>query len=62
MEDFYDITEYNSDSFIISKDKEHYNIAELYFRLESDELNHRRVVKQLVNEIGSIGGLQRFMN
>ena len=42
-EEFYDVTRFNSDTFLVEEDG--YRIAELYFRLETEEVTHHRTVK-----------------
>ena len=59
QEQFYDTTVYNSDTFLV--DDNNLFLGELYFRLETEEVTHHRIVKQLIDLIGVIGGLQRFL-
>jgi len=33
----------------------------MYFRIETNEIVHSRVVKQFADEIGAVGGLSRFL-
>jgi len=56
---FSDFTFYNSDTFDVGTDN--IRIAEMYFRLETDQVTHNRIVKQLMDQIGAIGGLSRFL-
>ena len=47
VEEFYDSTLYNSDTFRVSEDSN--VIGELYFRLETEEVIHRRIVRQFID-------------
>jgi len=43
IESFYDTTFFNSDTFLV--DENDTTIAEMYFRIETNEIAHSRVVK-----------------
>ena len=43
QETFYDMTIYNSDTYMVNED--HNLIAEMYFRLDTNEVQHQRTVK-----------------
>ena len=53
------MTFYNSDTFDVGEND--VLIAEMYFRIETDEIAHRRVVRYLTDQLGAIGGLSRFL-
>ena len=58
MNEFYDLTFYNSDTMTlppsIQNKKE---IAEMYFRLEVDEVEHIRNLFELMDWLGAVGGV-----
>lgn len=56
---FYDYMFYNSDTFVVPESKT--EIAEMYFRLEVDQMSHSRVVFSSMDFIGSLGGVSGFM-
>ena len=47
MERFFDIPYFNSDTFDVGEDNN--VIAEMYFRLEIDQVTHTKIVKQLMD-------------
>ena len=56
--EFFDITNYNSDTVEIDEfNEDFYGIAEMYFRLDSDEIKHERLVISLMDWLGEIGGI-----
>lgn len=56
---FYDYVFYNSDTYEVEEDKT--VLAELYFRLDSNQINHRRIVFSFMDFVGSMGGVSRIL-
>ena len=56
---FYDYVFYNSDTYDVPKDKS--VIAEVYFRLDSDQITHHRVVFAIMDFFGALGGVSRVL-
>ena len=56
---FFDITFYNSDT--ISVDLNHAVIAEMYFRIDIDEIRHTRIVFEFMDWLGAIGGVAEIL-
>jgi len=52
---FYDYKYYNVDTFDVEEEKD--VLAEIYFRLEVDQINHERVVFSLMDWLGALGGV-----
>ena len=55
---FYDLTLFNSDTMVLPpalKNKK--EIAEMYFRLEVEEIEHVRIFFELMDWLGSVGGI-----
>ena len=52
---FFDYVLFNSDTFDVDVDQ--VVIAEIYFRLETDQINHEREVFNFMDFIGTIGGI-----
>jgi len=58
INEFYDCTFYNSDTMIVNSNSSFYNIiAEMYFRLEVDEVEHTRILFELMDWLGAVGGV-----
>ena len=56
---FYDITLFSSDEIVVG---EEYNvIAEMYFRIKSDAIQHSREVFTIMDWLGSIGGIRDIL-
>lgn len=56
---FYDVTTFNSDEYAVS---ENYPlIAEMYFRIKTDAIDHSRVVFSLMEWLGAIGGIEDIL-
>jgi hypothetical protein len=56
---FYDFVFYNSDTFEVPYEND--LVAEMYFRLEVDEIKHGKQVFTSMDFIGSLGGVSEFM-
>ena len=56
---FFDYIFYNSDTYDVPKDK--VEIAEIYFRLMTDQITHHRKVFAIMDFFGSIGGVSRVL-
>lgn len=56
---FYDIVPFNSDTFDVNKDFK--PIAEMYFRVDVDEMLNVRKVFSFVDFLGSIGGIVEIL-
>jgi hypothetical protein len=56
---FYDFIFYNSDTYDVPMDQA--LAAEMYFRLDVDQVRHGRVVFTSMDFIGSLGGVSDFM-
>ena len=54
-ETFYDYKFYNVDTFDVEEEKD--VLAEIYFRLEVDQINHERVVFAFMDWLGALGGV-----
>ena len=58
---FFDYFNYNSDTFETAPPGMENYIAEMYFRLEVDQLTHSRVVYHFMDFIGDLGGVPAIM-
>ena len=56
---FFDYVFYNSDTYDVPLDK--VEIAEIYFRLMTDQITHKRKVFAIMDFFGSIGGVSRVL-
>ena len=56
---FFDYKFYNSDTFDVPEETE--IAAEMYFRLDVDQITHGRVVFSLMDFIGELGGVSDFV-
>ena len=56
---FYEMDTYNEDTFIVpeAKLKEQKILADIYFRLSVNEVNHVRQVETLINFLGNVAGI-----
>ena len=54
--DFYELLHWNTDVFDVPKDEPTNKIAEMYFRLNHEKINHSRKVFELYQLLGSVGG------
>jgi len=59
IDDFYDITLYSSDYLTVGKD--YSMIAEMYFRMSTDSLEHKRVVYKFMDWLGALGGVEKIL-
>lgn len=50
---------YNSDTYDVAKDK--VEIAEVFFRLDTDQITHHRNVFALMDFFGAIGGVSTVL-
>ena len=50
---------YNSDTFKVSKDKK--VLAQMYTRLDTEVITHKRIAFDFMDLIGSLGGVNRIM-
>jgi len=58
---FFDYLFYNSDTYPTPPENNQEIIAEMYFRLEVDQVSHGRVVYALMDFIGSLGGVSDLL-
>ena len=58
---FYDYFEYNTDTFTSAPEGSEQLVAEMYFRLEVDQITHNRVVYTFMDFIGDLGGVKDIM-
>ena len=61
---FYDLTEFNSDTVEVRKMGEFMPsraIAEFYFRVDVDKIKHSRIVFGFMDWLGAIGGVERAL-
>jgi hypothetical protein len=58
---FYDYFEYNTDTFTSAPKGSEQLVAEMYFRLEVDQITHNRVVYTFMDFIGDLGGVKDIM-
>ena len=58
---FYDYFEYNTDTFTSAPAGSEQLVAEMYFRLEVDQITHNRVVYTFMDFIGDLGGVKDIM-
>jgi hypothetical protein len=58
---FYDFLFYNSDTYPTAPTKSPHLIAEMYFRLEVDQVSHARNVYALMDFIGALGGVSDLL-
>jgi hypothetical protein len=56
---FFDYLFFNSDTYIVAKDK--VEIAEVYFRLDTDQVTHHRKVFAIMDFFGALGGVSRVL-
>ena len=56
---FFDYVFYNSDTYDVELGRK--EIAEVYFRLDSDQINHHRDVFAIMDFFGAIGGVSRVL-
>jgi hypothetical protein len=56
---YYDYVFYNSDTFEVSKNET--AIAEMYFRIDVDQMVHHRQVFSLMDFFGSVGGINQIL-
>jgi hypothetical protein len=56
---FFDYIFFNSDTYDVPKDK--VEIAEIYFRLMTDQITHHRKVFAIMDFFGSLGGVSRVL-
>jgi hypothetical protein len=58
---FYDCFEYNTDTWQSAPAGSEQLVAELYFRLEVDQITHSRIVYNFMDFIGDLGGVRDIM-
>ena len=58
---FFDVFEYNTDTFTSAPAGSEMLVAEMYFRLEVDQITHSRVVYNFMDFIGDLGGVNDIM-
>lgn len=58
---FFDYFEYNTDTFQSAPAGSEQMVAEMYFRLEVDQITHNRVVYDFMAFIGDLGGVKDIM-
>jgi hypothetical protein len=56
---FFDYVFYNSDTYDVPLDK--VEIAEIYFRLMTDQITHKRKVFAIMDFFGALGGVSRVL-
>ena len=56
---FYDVKLFNQDTFDVSDDFEY--IAEMYFRLDTDLMDHGRVDYTMYNLVEDLGGISELL-
>jgi hypothetical protein len=59
IDQFYDYVFYNSDSFEVPKTNT--VIAEIYYRLDNNQVTHKRVVFSFMDFVSSMGGINRVL-
>lgn len=50
---------FSSDELIVGED--YHTIAEMYFRIKTDQIQHTRIVFNIMNWLGSIGGIKELL-
>jgi hypothetical protein len=58
-EHFFDVITYNFDT--INSPHNHNYLAEIYFRVDVNEIIHSRVVFKFMDWLGSIAGIEKFL-
>jgi len=56
---FYDVTFFSSDEIEVGTD--FMTVAEMYFRVKTDTIKHRRKVFSIMDWLGAIGGIEQFL-
>lgn len=59
LDPFFDYVFYNSDTWDVPKNKS--EIAEVYFRLDTDQVTHHRKVFAIMDFFGALGGVERIL-
>ena len=59
IDKFYDYVFYSSDTYDVPKTNT--VIAEIYFRLDSNQVTHRRIVFSFMDFVSSMGGIERVL-
>ena len=59
LKTYYDVTFFSSDSLVV--DDDYKVIAEMYFRIKTDAIIHSRQVYNLMDWLGSIGGVEEIL-
>ena len=56
---FYDVTQFSSDAIVVGKN--YLTIAEMYFRINDNTINHKNIEYGFINWLGDMGGIELLL-